>query len=427
MPQTTKARILVSELMYLAPTRDVIRIKEKGDQILSLIENKQDNESCCIRFIVNGTVVFFLNKYKEGVDALTKAFDFAGEDPDLIGAIHFLSGLNKRSLGKLDEAVSHHFKAAELINGDGAFSIFLMGCYHHLGEIHISINEPEVAIDYLNKSLEVRGVVKDETTLFRAYYAMGNAYQNMKEYGQAEEYLKKAIQFNQVSQAMYARGLNDMGVLKLETGEYDQAKKYLSESLELREQQKLEDACSTTLLYLAEVNLRMNLVKEALDLLDRGKITIKKFHTQWKEMKLYHLLAQAYAANGNAPLSIDYYERFIALQNDVRNEQERRIFKFKNEQIEKQKAIISEKHNQLMQTFDEIKRLKIDRKATLFSWITVIVLVLLSEIFLDPFIDNHAYNNIFSIMTKVAIALLFKPLDGMYEQILWNKTIKKVA
>jgi hypothetical protein len=52
---------------------------------------------------------------------------------------------------------------------------------------------------------------------------------------------------------------------------------------------------------------------------------------------------------------------------------------------------------------------------------------LVSEIFIDPFIENYySYNIAISLAVKIGIALLFKPIDGMYESILWNKTIKKI-
>jgi hypothetical protein len=79
-----------------------------------------------------------------------------------------------------------------------------------------------------------------------------------------------------------------------------------------------------------------------------------------------------------------------------------------------------------MATFEEVKKLKINRKATLFSWLTVIILVLISETFLDPLIEDYAYDTALSLLVKIGIALLFKPIDGIYEKILWKKVINKV-
>ena len=107
--------------------------------------------------------------------------------------------------------------------------------------------------------------------------------------------------------------------------------------------------------------------------------------------------------------------------------QEKKIFKLMNDQIERQRKMIADKHELLMATFEEVKRLKINHKSIYFSWLTVILLVLVSEIFLDPFIEHLAYDNVLSLAVKVLIACLFKPIDGMYESMLWKRTLKKVG
>ena len=137
-------------------------------------------------------------------------------------------------------------------------------------------------------------------------------------------------------------------------------------------------------------------------------------------------MARAYAEDGNFEKAVACYEQHVVLFTQTKAEQERKIFKFKNEQIEKQKQIIADKHQQLAATFEEVKRLKVDRKAAIFSWATIIILVVISEVLIDPLIENHSYNTVLSLLVKVAIALLFKPLDGMYENLLWKRTIRKV-
>jgi hypothetical protein len=56
-----------------------------------------------------------------------------------------------------------------------------------------------------------------------------------------------------------------------------------------------------------------------------------------------------------------------------------------------------------------------------------VLLVLPSLWSLTPMIEHLSYNNVLSLAVKVLIACLFKPIDGIYESILWNRTIKKVV
>lgn len=168
----------------------------------------------------------------------------------------------------------------------------------------------------------------------------------------------------------------------------------LLSSLKVREELKQEDASCTSMLHLGEVYLAQGRVEQALRVLLRCKALAEKYEAKLKLLKILQLLANAYTAHQDYKTANEYYREYNILQTEVKAEQERNIFKLKNKQIEKQKQVITEKHDLLMRTFDEIKRLKIDRKAQFFSWITVIILVLISEMFIDPLIENYAYNNL---------------------------------
>ena len=78
-------------------------------------------------------------------------------------------------------------------------------------------------------------------------------------------------------------------------------------------------------------------------------------------------MARAQRSINNYELAVGFYEQYIALYQEVKGEQERNILRFKNEQIERQRKVISDKHSQLAATLEEIKRLKVNRKAIIFS------------------------------------------------------------
>ena len=80
------------------------------------------------------------------------------------------------------------------------------------------------------------------------------------------------------------------------------------------------------------------------------------------------------------------------------------------------------KNSQLKNTLDEVARLKINHRSVIFSILTVAALVLLTEIYFDPLIDEYAYNTYISLATKICVALLFKPFEGLYEKILLKRS-----
>lgn len=90
--------------------------------------------------------------------------------------------------------------------------------------------------------------------------------------------------------------------------------------------------------------------------------------------------------------------------------------------ISQQNQEIEHKNQQLKNTLDEVVRLKINHRSVLFSIVTVAALVLLTEIYFDPLIEEYAYNEYISLAAKIVVALLFKPFEGLYEKLLLKRS-----
>lgn len=94
-------------------------------------------------------------------------------------------------------------------------------------------------------------------------------------------------------------------------------------------------------------------------------------------------------------------------------------------ELAEQKLIVEERNIELKETLDELARVKISRKSIAFSVVTLIVLVAITEVFFDPWIDEHTYNNYISLSIKMAIALMLKPVESIYERLLISRTLNK--
>jgi len=421
-PDNIRSEIVTFQ--QLISSRNLVEIDKRQLVLTAYLESSDAEDAPRLLLFVKGISFHSSAQYKEALNHFSQCLSLSENDPELRGIAHMGFGFSQRSLGNLDEAVSNLFSSIELIEKGIHFKSCLAFCYYQLGEVHISINENEKAIEYFNRILGLS--TPHDFLLFRIHSGLAGCHQSMKNYEKCREHLTKSLQVPNLSLPLVSRGQNDLGALLLELKEYEEAEKLLLSSLKTREEIQQEDAASTSMIYLAEVYFEQGKFSEALVLLNRAEIIAEKYGAKLKLIKILSLLARLHTSNENYKAANKYYERYITLQTEVKAEQERNIFKLKNEQIEKQKKVITEKHDQLMATFDEIKRLKIDRRADFFSWVTVIALVLISEIFIDPLIENYAYNNLWSLAIKVFIALLFKPLDGMYEKILMDKALKKV-
>jgi tetratricopeptide (TPR) repeat protein len=416
----------VVDYMQLVATRNRAELDKISASFIQSLENNSNKEVQLLLLFVKGITCFFNNQYVEAKAHFEQAIQLSDVYTDLKGISLMGLGFTNRSIGDLDEAVSNLFEASETIHKTGDFKSFNVYCYQSLGEIHAGIQEYTLAISYYEKAYTLTGRVEQSIAAFRYHMGLGGCYLKMKEYTTCEYHLQKAKAIDNIPAPMMARIINDLGILYLEINSYEQAEKCLLSCIELREQNNMEDAACTSMIGLAELYKIQNRNNESITLLNRCLVIVDKFKTKSKKIEVLKLLAQVHSYINNHEAAVKYYEQYIDLFTELKGERERNIFKFKNEQIEAQKKIITDKHNELAQTFEEIKRLKVNKKAAFFSWTTIIFLVIVTEVFLDPLIESYSYDNLISLMVKVLIAMLFKPIDGLYEKMLWERTIKKV-
>ncbi|MBN2237107.1 MAG: hypothetical protein JW729_06080 [Bacteroidales bacterium] len=83
---------------------------------------------------------------------------------------------------------------------------------------------------------------------------------------------------------------------------------------------------------------------------------------------------------------------------------------------------IQRKNVQLEQTINDLAEAKIGRRATTLVFIFAIFLFIVSEAFIEPWIETY-YNNFFiSLGIKGIIALLIKPVESLVERTLLKRT-----
>ena len=409
----------------------VIEYNQKLNKVFSVHKNKTPF-MVPLELLTDGASNYYLTNYEKSLELLERAeMEFKpGMPKDILGVIYWAKGNCNRSLGNFDLAVEFQIKASENINPKGVFTLSYGYVKYQLGELHLAIHEIDEAIKYFEEALSIvqnysgRASYTDITANFRINNGLGNCYLLLGKYDLAKKYLDVALNVSGISRAEKARGLCDLGRLNIRLGEFTIAEEQLNTSLEVREQVGLEDASSTSMIYLAEVYIRMGRAKEAIDILYKAKIITDKFNAQGKQIKLYKFMSEAFEQINNISESLVYFKKYDILKSEVRNRQEHNIFNLKNRQIEEQRKVVQEKNNMLKNALNELARVKTSRKSLVFSVLTAIILVFLTEVFLDPLIDSYAYNNYISLGVKIIIALMLKPMETFYERLLLRRALK---
>lgn len=97
-----------------------------------------------------------------------------------------------------------------------------------------------------------------------------------------------------------------------------------------------------------------------------------------------------------------------------------------NEKLNDVNKEIQEKNIQLEQTINDLAEAKVGRRATTFVFIFALALFLVSEVFIEPWIEDFFNSNFFvSLGMKGLIALLIKPIESLIERTLLKQARAK--
>lgn len=83
------------------------------------------------------------------------------------------------------------------------------------------------------------------------------------------------------------------------------------------------------------------------------------------------------------------------------------------------------KNVELQETIDELTKARASRKATTIVLVVAVVLFLVSEAVLEPYIESHTSNVYLGFGAKFALMLLLKPIDFFVEKWLLDDALRK--
>ncbi|MEM7551870.1 MAG: hypothetical protein AAF363_19470 [Bacteroidota bacterium] len=95
-----------------------------------------------------------------------------------------------------------------------------------------------------------------------------------------------------------------------------------------------------------------------------------------------------------------------------------------SEEIQEMNDALIEKNKKLEDTMSAMVRATIGRKASTIVLVIAIILFIISEIIIEPVIENNTDNEYIGYIGKGAIALLLKPIDVIVERYLIRQKMK---
>jgi tetratricopeptide (TPR) repeat protein len=386
---------------------------------------------------------FIRNKHQELMLLEDEALELflSTQNKDGEGITYVIMGARCRSLGDNDSALNYIEKGLALISEGSSY--FLILGYYQGAELFYLFNKLEESLKYFNKALSFPKI-----ELFmkaRLLNGIGNVFLKQRKFEEANKLLQEAYDLvkEKGNKLLNARLLSDIGNYYYETKDYGLALEYENQSYELRKELGLKDPCITNFLHFYKIYMATGEDEKAFQSLQEAYALAKEKELKGKLVEIYQNKVEYFENKNEFKEALAELKNYVSSREHEMNSsfdlkingikavheveftrKEAEITREKNKALSDANEKINLKNRELKLTLDELTRAKISRKAVMVTLVIGISLCLLTEIFVDPLVDDLSYNNYISLAVKVMIAISLKPIDTAYERYMIKKALE---
>ncbi len=234
-------------------------------------------------------------------------------DQRILCEIYTLMGAVSRSINNLNMAIDYVKKSLNISQKIG-HKLLLGNAYNNLGVYYGIMGENKIAINYYKKNLDIKQKVGDKRGEAIVLFNIGVLKYDIGELDASLDYFTKAIEIfesvNDIRSMVYV--YSTIANILADKGEESRAVEYYEKALKLA--QKTEDKILLSGIYChyAKYFLSIDNVEKALELLERAEGIIVQSGNQTDLAKLFRDFAEAYIKNKD-PKAIKYAEDALKL------------------------------------------------------------------------------------------------------------------
>ena len=235
--------------------------------------------------------------YKEGLDSITKNISYFWREGYWLGV--------KKILEESLTLFTDEETRADI--------------YFKLGTIVYKLSEWDKAIEYYEKSLEIKEKIGDTHGMAQTYNNLGLVYARKGEWDRAIEYYEKDLEiFEKIGDTHgMAQTYNNLGSVYADKGEWDRAIEYYEKDLEISE--KIGDTHGIALTKNGIANILHDKKKfdDALKLYFESERTLKKIGDKFNLMKVYYNLFLCCKELNQKNKAQEYYQKYEELKQEL--------------------------------------------------------------------------------------------------------------
>lgn len=310
-----------------------------------------------------------LSKSKE-IEDLTRQANIL----NYIGIVHYGLGNYELTLDYFYQVLTIHEQTQD--------SIQLAVIYNNVGLILGDLGRVEETIEYFQKSLKIKLNKGDNIGVATTYSNLGLVYDDIEKIDTAMYYYR--LSYNIDKRENYIEGiyadLSNIGDNFMKRQNYDSAKKYYEGSMSLMNQIDEPYNKAELLGKFGNVNLAQGEYERAKEKYMLALEMAEEIGAKQIIGNAYKGLSEVEKALGDFKSSLEYYEKYVAIQREIYNEEQAQ----KLAQVENNFQIQTRENQiNLLNKEAEIKDLRLDSNQMLIYWMGGIIALIIFIIILQ--------------------------------------------
>lgn len=253
-----------------------------------------------------------LRCYQKGLDLIQKSNkQKAGAYYSNIGSIYLYQGIFPKALEQFQKAL----ELCEERNDQKGMGV----AYNNIGIIYGNAGDKNMAIEYFSKSVDINEKLGDKHGLAESYLNIGVIKTAQGDYLQALEYQQKSLALEKEldNRQGIAHALSGIGEIYAAMDNIPLALENFQKGLSLAEELGNRDKIANSSTNLANVYLKQRNYKRAETLGKKALKVSQELGIITYQRDASKLLYEIYKAWGRNNDALDYYEKFIALNDSV--------------------------------------------------------------------------------------------------------------
>jgi diguanylate cyclase (GGDEF)-like protein len=339
-----------------------------------------------------------MQQFDKAQDSVNKALALATKQGDKIWQYNALSALYwfqffSNNLQGALETMLRRLKLAPEVNRNDTITTLL----NNIASVYGEIGQFDQSLVYFQKSLDLNDEKNDPYIYARTLSNIAKSYQLLERYSEAEKSLKEAQKVAETidDSILLASIDTQFGGIANAKGNYDQGLKYFQNSLTLLKKRNSAHTFKTAQMGLADTYLKLGLVRESIEALEKVLPVIKESNQDNDWMDYYDLVAQAQEQLGDTGKALAAYKKFTdyMLKEQEKNSDKdltQMQVKFDTEQVKKDNVLL-QKDNALMTTQQKLidVTLRKERKTSRLLTSTIILSVIITVIIILSLIKSR--------------------------------------